>query len=87
MSHALSSGSDTSWVREIAFFTALVTSSCLLLPAPFFLEPPPLAYLPAILAAAAFGFTSLILLSWAYARAEAQFLAPVEYSAFIWAVM
>ena len=26
-----------------------------------------------------------MLLSWAYARAEAQYLAPVEYTAFIWA--
>ena len=30
-------------------------------------------------------FASLMLLSWAYARAEAQYLAPVEYTAFIWA--
>ena len=28
---------------------------------------------------------SLILLSWAYARAEASYLAPVEFTAFIWA--
>ena len=26
-----------------------------------------------------------MLLSWAYARAEAQHLAPVEYTSFIWA--
>jgi S-adenosylmethionine uptake transporter len=30
-------------------------------------------------------FVSLMLLSWAYARAEAQHLAPVEYTAFVWA--
>ena len=35
--------------------------------------------------AAVLGFGSLMLLSWAYARAEAQYLAPVEYTAFIWA--
>jgi S-adenosylmethionine uptake transporter len=29
--------------------------------------------------------TSLLLLSWAYARAEAQVLIPVEYTAFVWA--
>ena len=28
-----------------------------------------------------------MLLSWAYARAEAQHLAPVEYTAFIWAAL
>ena len=27
----------------------------------------------------------LALLSWAYARAEASYLAPVEFTAFIWA--
>jgi len=26
------------------------------------------------------------LMSWAYARAEAQYLIPTEYSAFIWAI-
>ena len=28
---------------------------------------------------------SLVLLSWAYARAQAQHLAPVEYTSFLWA--
>jgi S-adenosylmethionine uptake transporter len=32
-------------------------------------------------------FASLILLSWAYARAEAQHLAPVEYTSFVWAAI
>jgi S-adenosylmethionine uptake transporter len=27
------------------------------------------------------------MLSWAYARAEAQYLIPTEYSAFVWAVI
>ena len=48
--------------------------------------PPPDQY-PAILAAAVLGFGSLMLLSWAYARAEAQYLAPVEYTAFVWAAL
>ena len=30
---------------------------------------------------------SLVLLSWAYARAEASYLVPVEYSAFLWAAL
>ena len=38
-------------------------------------------------AAALLAFVSLILLSWAYARAEAQYLAPVEYTGFIWAAV
>ena len=40
---------------------------------------------PALAGAALLAFVSLMLLSWAYARAEAQHLAPVEYTAFIWA--
>jgi S-adenosylmethionine uptake transporter len=70
---------------EIAFFMSLIMTSGFLLAAPFLAVPPPAAELPAIAGAAILAFVSLILLSWAYARAEAQYLAPVEYSAFIWA--
>lgn len=38
-----------------------------------------------ILLAATLAFTSLAVLAWAYARAEAQYLIPVEYTAFVWA--
>jgi len=72
---------------EIAFFTSAIVSSCLLLVAPFLAVPPPVEHLPAMLGAAALAYASLILLSWAYARAEAQYLAPVEYTAFVWAVL
>ena len=37
--------------------------------------------------AAVLATCSLMLLSWAYARAEAQVLVPIEYSAFIWAAL
>lgn len=72
---------------EISFFTALIMTSCFLLAAPFLAVPPPPAQLPAILAAAVLAFGSLMLLSWAYARAEAQRLAPVEYTGFLWAAI
>jgi S-adenosylmethionine uptake transporter len=72
---------------EIAFFTALIMVACFALAAPFLAVPPPVEQLPAILGAAALAFGSLILLSWAYARAEAQRLAPVEYTGFIWAAI
>ncbi len=42
---------------------------------------------PLILLTAGLAFTSLALLSWAYARAEAQRLIPIEYSAFVWAAI
>ena len=70
---------------EIAFFTALVMTLCFMVAAPFLAVAPPAAELPAILGAAALAFGSLLLLSWAYARAEAQRLAPVEYTGFVWA--
>lgn len=72
---------------EIAFFTALIMTLCFVLAAPFLAVPPPAEQLPAILAAAALAFGSLMLLSWAYARAEAQRLAPVEYTGFLWAAI
>jgi S-adenosylmethionine uptake transporter len=70
---------------EIAFFMSLIMTSYFMLAAPFLAVPPPLAELPAVAGSAILAFVSLILLSWAYARAEAQYLAPVEYTAFIWA--
>jgi S-adenosylmethionine uptake transporter len=72
---------------EVAFFTGLVVAGCYVLASPFLAEVPPASELPSILAAAVLGFGSLMLLSWAYARAEAQHLAPVEYTAFVWAAL
>ncbi len=70
---------------EVAFFVSLIMTSGFLLAAPWLAVPPPPEQLPAIAGAALLAFFSLILLSWAYARAEAQHLAPVEYTSFIWA--
>ena len=70
---------------EIAFFMSALMSLGFLVAAPWFAELPAPRHLPAIVAAAALAFASLMLLSWAYARAEAQHLAPVEYTSFVWA--
>ncbi len=72
---------------EIAFFMSAIMSGCFLLGAPVLAAWPPAHELPAILAAAALAFASLMLLSWAYARAEAQYLAPAEYTGFLWAAL
>jgi S-adenosylmethionine uptake transporter len=72
---------------EIAFFMSLVTGACYLVVAPLLAETPPAAVVPEIVAAAVLAYVSLLLLAWAYARAEAQHLAPVEYTAFIWAAI
>ena len=72
---------------EIAFFMSAIMTSCFLFAAPFLAQAPPAQHLPGIFGAALLAFGSLMLLSWAYARAEAQVLAPVEYTAFIWAAL
>lgn len=70
---------------EIAFFQYLFVLGLLALAAPFLLEVPAPAHWPGIGLAAILAIASLLLLSWAYARAEAQVLLTVEYTAFIWA--
>ncbi|HEV2569952.1 DMT family transporter [Sphingomonas sp.] len=72
---------------EVGFFQNLTTGLFLLLAAPFFAVLPPLAEAPEILASAALALLSLMLLSWAYARAEAQSLVVVEYTGFGWGAL
>ena len=70
---------------EIAFFQNVSIAGMLLLAAPWFAQFPTAVLWPNVLASAALAFVSQMLLSWAYARAEAQQLLPVEYTAFVWA--
>jgi S-adenosylmethionine uptake transporter len=72
---------------EIAFFMSAIMSACFLLAAPWLAAVPPPQAWPGILGAALLAFASLMLLGWAYARAEAQHLAPTEYSGFVWAAV
>lgn len=72
---------------EVAFFQHLVMLGVFALAAPFWAIVPPAGAVPLVLLAAALAFTSLAALAWAYARAEAQRLIPVEYSAFVWAAI
>ena len=72
---------------EIAFFqncTVIVIFGSL---APFFAVVPSNSLLPNISAAAGLGVVSLLMMSWAYARAPAKVLIPVEYTAFVWAAI
>lgn len=69
---------------EIALFMNGVMTLIFLLAAPWLAELPDAAHWPAILAGAGLALISLLLLSWAYARAEAQILIPVEYTGFVW---
>jgi S-adenosylmethionine uptake transporter len=70
---------------EITFFQNATMVAIYIVFAPFLAETPTVDQLPGLAGAAILGMTSLLLLSWAYARAEAKILIPVEYTAFIWA--
>ena len=72
---------------EVAFFISTIMAIGFALAAPVLAVWPEPEHWPAIVGAAVLAFGSLMLLSWAYARAEAQHLAPVEYTSFIWAAI
>ncbi len=72
---------------EIAFFQNGTVVAIYLLFAPFLAVVPPVELAANLAAAALVGITSLLLISWAYARAEAKILIQVEYTAFIWAAL
>ncbi len=59
----------------------------LLTAAPWLLVWPAPGSLAIIALAAGLAVTALLLLSWAYARAEAQVLVPTEYTGFLWAAL
>jgi S-adenosylmethionine uptake transporter len=69
--------------REIAFFQTLTVLACLLPAAPWAGLPSAREW-PLVAAGAACASTSLLLLSWGYARAPAARLLPTEYTAFVW---
>ncbi len=72
---------------EVALFASLVIGGLMLLGAPWLAHwPTPDQWLP-ITGSALLGTVSAVALAWAYARAEAQVLAPVEYTAFVWAAI
>lgn len=72
---------------EIAFFQNGFVALILAMAAPWFLTVPGSEQAIPLVGAAFLAVTSLLLLSWAYARAEAQILATTEYSGFLWAIL
>ncbi len=74
---------------EIAFFQNLIVAVLLIVSWPVFggAALPPTGQWPFILLAAFLSTASLLLLSWAYARAEASYLAATEYTSFLWAML
>ncbi|MGI4730231.1 MAG: DMT family transporter [Janthinobacterium lividum] len=72
---------------EVTLLTSLVVGVAMLPAAPWAAGWPATAQWPAIGGAAVLGTVSALLIAWAYARAEAQVLAPAEYTAFVWAAL
>lgn len=73
--------------EEVAFFQTAVSFGFLGLGAWWFAPWPSAESWALIVVSAVLATASLMLLSWAYARAEAQILVPLEYSAFVWAAI
>jgi S-adenosylmethionine uptake transporter len=72
---------------EIAFFQSLLVTLVLGMATPWFLKIPSSEQFIRISLSAVFAIASLLAISWAYARAQAQQLVPIEYSAFLWATL
>ncbi len=70
---------------EIATFHSGVGGVVLLLFAPFLATPPLAEAMLPLVAAGILTVAGAMALAWAYARAEAQALVPIEYSGFLWA--
>lgn len=73
--------------QEVALFQMGFAGFFLVLAAPWLAVVPSLPALGEIASGAALAAVSLMLLSWAYGRAEAQTLLPIEYTAFVWAAL
>jgi len=73
---------------EVATFQSGVAASILLLGAPWFIVWPQAPEVWGQIAGSALlGVLALVVLAWAYRRAEAQVLVPLEYSGFLWAAL
>ena len=72
---------------EIGFFQNLTVILVFGALAPILAVVPPPAIAPQLFTASILGLFSMLMMSWAYARAPASALLPVEYTAFAWAAL
>ena len=72
---------------EIMFFQSLLLTIFFLLPAPWLAVSLAQEHWLALVGVTALSLSGQFLMSWSYARAEAQYLIPTEYSAFVWAIL
>jgi S-adenosylmethionine uptake transporter len=71
---------------EIMFFQNLAVAIMLVLASPWLAVALPVNLWLPLAGVTGLSLAGQFLMSWAYARAEAQYLIPTEYSAFIWAI-
>lgn len=71
---------------EIMFFQNLALTVILGLAAPWLVVSLPVELWLPLAGTTALSLSGQYLMSWSYARSEAQYLIPTEYSAFIWAI-
>ncbi len=72
---------------EIMFFQNMALSILFLLPAPWLAAGLAPEHWLLLVGVTVLSLSGQFLMSWSYARAEAQYLIPTEYSAFIWAIL
>jgi S-adenosylmethionine uptake transporter len=73
---------------EIAFFQSLIVTLIVAALIPMVgVQLPAAIHWPWLIFAASLAIASHMLLSWAYARAEANYLAATEYTSFLWAAL
>lgn len=72
---------------EVATFQATIGAIVLALAAPFFFTLPQVVTAGTLTLAATLSVGASMVIAWAYARAEAQVLVPVEYTGFLWAAL
>lgn len=72
---------------EIGFFQNFWLVVMLIPAAPWLAIVPTPSQWPLVAAATALSLGGLVLMSWSYARAEAQKLIPMEYTAFVWSAL
>ncbi len=73
--------------REVTLFQMGFTLLVLVLFAPWFAVLPDVRAAGEIFVSALLAAAALMLLSWAYGKAETQVLLPIEYTAFVWAAL
>lgn len=72
---------------EVALSQHAVSALLLLMAAPWYAHLPGPTEFVILVLAAILATISLMLLAWAYARAETHILVPMEYSGFLWAAL